>query len=159
MVCPFFGGVCWVPGSDLERVQVREEVKVPCVSCSVAQSCLTLCDPMDCSPPGSSVHGIFPARILVATSYSRGIFPAQESNLHLLCLLNQQAVLYHHATWKAPELMPNTGVLLALLEPPFLCCLKNLKEHFFCLFTFLSVYLLKLVLAVSGFGCCTHCFL
>ena len=25
---------------------------------------LTLCDPMDCSPPGSSVHGIFPARIL-----------------------------------------------------------------------------------------------
>ena len=28
-----------------------------------AQSCLTLCDPMDCSPPGSSVHGIFQARI------------------------------------------------------------------------------------------------
>ena len=30
----------------------------------VAQSCLTLCDPMDCSPPVSSVHGIFQARIL-----------------------------------------------------------------------------------------------
>ena len=30
----------------------------------VAQSCLTLCDPMDCSPPGSSVHEIFQARIL-----------------------------------------------------------------------------------------------
>ena len=30
----------------------------------VAQSCLTLCDPMDCSPPGSPVHGIFQARIL-----------------------------------------------------------------------------------------------
>ena len=29
-----------------------------------AQSCLTLCDPMDPDPPGSSVHGIFPARIL-----------------------------------------------------------------------------------------------
>ena len=28
------------------------------------QSCLTLCDPMDCSPPGSSVHGILQARIL-----------------------------------------------------------------------------------------------
>ena len=28
------------------------------------QSCLTLCDPMGCSPPGSSVHGIFQARIL-----------------------------------------------------------------------------------------------
>ena len=33
-------------------------------SCSGAKSCLTLCDPMDCSLPGSSVHGIFPARIL-----------------------------------------------------------------------------------------------
>ena len=30
----------------------------------VAQSCLTLCDPMDCSPPGSSAHGILQARIL-----------------------------------------------------------------------------------------------
>ena len=30
----------------------------------VTQSCLTLCDPMDCSPPGSSVHGILQARIL-----------------------------------------------------------------------------------------------
>ena len=31
---------------------------------SVAQLYLTLCDPMDCSPPGSSVHGILQARIL-----------------------------------------------------------------------------------------------
>ena len=30
----------------------------------VAQMCLTLCDPMDCSPPGSSVHGILQARVL-----------------------------------------------------------------------------------------------
>ena len=30
----------------------------------VAQSCLTLCDPLDCSPPGSSIHGIFQARVL-----------------------------------------------------------------------------------------------
>ena len=39
----------------------------------VAQLCLTLCDPMDCSLPGSSVHGILQARILewVAISFSR----------------------------------------------------------------------------------------
>ena len=39
----------------------------------VAQSCLTLCDPMDSSLPGSSAHGIFQARMLewVAISYSR----------------------------------------------------------------------------------------
>ena len=30
----------------------------------VAQLCLTLSDPMDCSPPGSSIHGIFQARVL-----------------------------------------------------------------------------------------------
>ena len=38
-------------------------MKVKCES-EVAQSCLTLCDPMDCSLPGSSVHGIFQARVL-----------------------------------------------------------------------------------------------
>ena len=38
----------------------------------VTQSCLTLCDPMDCSPPGSSIHRIFQARVLewVAISFS-----------------------------------------------------------------------------------------
>ena len=42
----------------------------------VTQSCLTLCDSMDCSPPGSFVHGILQARILegVVISFSRGSF-------------------------------------------------------------------------------------
>ena len=45
--------------------------------CSFTQSCLTFCDSMDCSPPGSSVHGISQARILewVAISSSRGSNP------------------------------------------------------------------------------------
>ena len=39
----------------------------------VTQSCPTLCDPMDCSLPGSSVHGIFQARVLewVAIAFSK----------------------------------------------------------------------------------------
>ena len=43
----------------------------------VTQSCPILCDPMDCSPPGSSVHGIFQARVLewAAISFSRGSSP------------------------------------------------------------------------------------
>ena len=43
-------------------------------ACVVAQSCPTLCIPMDCSSPGSSVHGILQERILewVAISFSRG---------------------------------------------------------------------------------------
>ena len=48
-------------------------IKHICV-CEVSQSCPTLCDPVDCSPPGSSVHGILQARILewVAISFFRG---------------------------------------------------------------------------------------
>ena len=48
---------------------VGNEVKV-----LVAQLCQTLCDPMDCSPPGSSVHGILQARILewVIIPFSKG---------------------------------------------------------------------------------------
>ena len=53
--------------------------------CSVAQSCPTLCDPMDCSPPGSSVHGILQARILewVAICFSRGFSPLRNGSLAL----------------------------------------------------------------------------
>ena len=51
------------------------EVKV---KVSVTQSCPTLCDSVDCSPPGSSVHGIFQARIL---EWAAIYFPTQGSNL------------------------------------------------------------------------------
>ena len=55
--------------------------QLPCES-EVAQSCPTLCDPVDCSPPGSSIHGILQARILewVAISFSRGSSLTQGSN-------------------------------------------------------------------------------
>ena len=57
------------------------------------QSCLTLCDPMDCSPPGSSVPGILQARILEwgAMPSSKGISQTQGSSPHLLHLLRRQA--------------------------------------------------------------------
>ena len=45
-----------------------------CIGGGVAQSCPTLCDPMDCSLPGASIHGIFQAIVLewIAISFSRG---------------------------------------------------------------------------------------
>ena len=58
----------------------KTTLKTKCVNlckdsseCTVAQSCLALCNPMDCSPPGSSVHGIISKGILewVAISSSR----------------------------------------------------------------------------------------
>ena len=64
-----------------------------CVLLDHSFSCPTLCEPSDCSLPGSSVHGILQARILewVAILFSRRIFPTQESNLHLQHLLHWQA--------------------------------------------------------------------
>ena len=50
---------------------------MPLETGSEVKSCLSLCDPTDCSPPGSSVHGILQARILerVAIPFSRGSSP------------------------------------------------------------------------------------
>ena len=55
-----------------------------CVPCLVAQSYLTLCNPMDCSPPGSSVHGILQARKLewvAISSFSRSSQPRDRSQV------------------------------------------------------------------------------
>ena len=59
----------------------------------VAQSCPTVCDPMDCSLPGSSVHGILQARILewVAIPFSRGSSQARSPALQADSLLSEQA--------------------------------------------------------------------
>ena len=58
--------------------------------CSVTQSCPTLCDPMDCSLPSSSVHGTFQARILkwFAISFSKGSSPCRDRNRisHVSCI-------------------------------------------------------------------------
>ena len=55
--------------------------------CVFSQLCPTLCDPLDCSPPASSVHEISQARILewVAMPSSRVVFPTQGSN-HVFCV-------------------------------------------------------------------------
>ena len=66
---------------------------------SVAESCPTLWDPMDCSPPGSSVHGIFQARILewVAFSFSRGSSRPRDQT-QVSCISRQ--IPYH---WTTPK--------------------------------------------------------
>ena len=63
----------------------------------LTQSCLTLWDPVDCSPPGSSVHGILQAGVLervAISSFRQGILLIEGSNLRLLCLLHCKWILY-----------------------------------------------------------------
>ena len=81
-----------------------EYIIVVCVcvcvcECVCAQSCLTLCNPMDYSLPGSSVHGILQARMLewVAISFVR--VSSQPSNWTLVSCVGRQ-ILYHWATWE-----------------------------------------------------------
>ena len=64
-----------------------------------AWSCLTLCNPMDWSQPGSSVHGTFQARILewVTISSSRGS-SLPRGWTHVSCI--DRWILYHWATWE-----------------------------------------------------------
>ena len=75
-----------IRGSESERV---EQIPYLCMYMLSLQLCPTLCDPMDCSPPGSSVHGILQLRILewAAISYSRGSFQPRDPT-HILCLLD-----------------------------------------------------------------------
>ena len=71
-----------------------------------AQSYPTLCYPMDCRPPGSTVHGIFQARILewVDISYTSGSSQPRDRVcvFCVSCIVKQ--ILYHYATCKPPEL-------------------------------------------------------
>ena len=84
------GELCHKPTHTITSRR-REEARKPRVLLcylfvvSVAKLCLTLCDPMDYSPPGSSVHGISQARTRVGCHFFlQGIFPIQGSNLRLL---------------------------------------------------------------------------
>ena len=71
--------------------------------CVCTQFCPTLCDSIDCSPPGSTVHWIFQARILqwVAGFYSRGSSqPRDRTHISYVSFIGRQ-ILYHCAIWEA----------------------------------------------------------
>ena len=107
----------WLPGGGL-----------------VARLCRTLCDPMDCSPLGSFVHGIFQARILegIAISFSRKSFPPRDWNcvsLHFLC-------------WQADSLPPyplgrclERHYVYILFFPDLILLLALLEQFYFISFT------------------------
>ena len=79
--------ICWVSCIDRQMLPLRPLgspillcVCVCVCVCLVAQSCPALWDPVDCSPPGSSVHGILQAKILecVTIPFSRGSSPPRD---------------------------------------------------------------------------------
>ena len=92
-----------------------------------AQSCPTLCDPIDCSLPGSSVCGIFQATVLewIAIFFSRGIFPTQGLNPGLPHCRQTLYCLSHQGSWVPKNLWFWTVVLEKTLESTLDC--KEIK--------------------------------
>ena len=101
-----------------------------CVCTHNAQSCLTLCGPMDCSLPGSSVHGIFQARILEQGSIS------------------------------SSGGLPNPGIELVFLESPALSGRFFYQQpthtytHSFILYSFICGWTFRMLLSLD---CCKQC--
>ena len=82
----------------------RITMLVLCCCAKSLQLCLTLCAPMDCSPPGSSIHGLCPGKNTGVGSHSllQEIFLAKGSNPCLLSVLHWQAdslPLCHSSNW------------------------------------------------------------
>ena len=71
-----------IEGNDFKTLKNTKKI-----GCSVTRSCPTLCSPMDCSPPGSSLQRIFRGRILeqVAISFSTGSSQPRDPN-HVCCV-------------------------------------------------------------------------
>ena len=76
-----------------------------CTCTTSVQLCPTLCKPMDCSPPGSSVHGVLQARILewVAMPSSRGSYPPRDQTQVSYVSCTGKRVLYHQCHLGSPR--------------------------------------------------------
>ena len=95
--------------------------------CSFA-SVMTLCDPMDHSPPDSSVHGNSSGKNAGVGCHAllQGIFPSQGSNLHLLCLLHCRWILY---CWALSFFPCNLLSHVRLFCDPMDCSLPDSSVH------------------------------
>ena len=93
----------------LSFLAYKMEIILVHVLCLVVQSCLTLCDPMDYSPPGSSVHGDSPDKNTRVGSLFllQEIFPTQESNPGISCIAALQ--LSCQGCWKTQIILPFFG--------------------------------------------------
>ena len=140
--------------------------------CLVGQSCLTLCNPMDCSPPGTSVHGDSPGKntAVGCPAFLQGKFPTQGLNPGLP---HCRWILYHQSHQGSPRLLKwvacpfSKGTSL----PRNQTGVSFIASRFFTSWATLEAYVLKTVhtlsllsfffsffnyLARSGFSCSTQ---
>ena len=80
----------------------------------VIQSCLALCDPMDCSLPGYSVHGILQARILKWVTISFSTY-GENRPIYLICLYPH--ISLERLQWRSPWSKKVDSIKLHQFEP------------------------------------------
>ena len=115
----------------IHMYKIAHEKKISKGKMLVAQLCLTLCHSVECSPPGSSDHGILQVRILewVAIPFSRGIFLTQGLDpglLHCRQILNH---LNYQGSLLLKSRINNTLKYIHILHIPL-----SLKKYLFGLF-------------------------
>ena len=95
-----------VHGVAKSQTRLSDWTELRTLVCMSAQSCLTLCDPMDCSSPGSSVQGILQARILkwVAISSFRGSSQPRDWTCVSCISCISRLILYHCTIWPCLQL-------------------------------------------------------
>ena len=120
--------------------------------CSVTQSCLTLWNPMDCSPPGSSVHGISQARTLewVTIFFSRGSLQPRDGT-PFSCI--GRWVLYDWATREAPHTYIHTCMSVFTMNgyiPDFSVVMRCVYIHThtylhicICIYMYVCIYMMN----------------
>lgn len=99
----YYGAIMNISGQVISLSgNFSHKAVICCMLCSVAQSCPTLRAPVDCSLLGSSLRGIFQARILKWIAISSSSFLTQGSDWYLSCLsCIGRWILYHSAAWEA----------------------------------------------------------
>ena len=118
------------PGSQREIPVPNEATSL----CSVAPSGPTLCNPMDCSPPGSSVHGDSPGKKTGVGCHAllQGIFLTQGSNPSLLRLLHWRAdssPLALKPSSLLPEPQEKVETSLCNIQDPSGSCSCSISHH------------------------------
>ena len=114
---------------SIHREQIKYIMLHPCMC-----ACPTLWDPMDYSPPASSVHGILQARILewVAVPSSRGSSRSRNGTPRLLCLLHSQEDSLPLAPLGKPSQYSRWFFFFLSFFPKDLFCLSQAQSPYVC---------------------------
>ena len=90
----YWSGLPFPSPGELPDPGIKLTSQYPCLHAKLLQSYPALRDPVDCSPPGSSVRGVLQAIIMSGLPLLQGTFLTQESNQRFLHLLHCRQILY-----------------------------------------------------------------